>query len=99
MSRVLSIIAVAVALILAGCATPAAPEPVVRTVQVQIPVATPCLDADEAAVPAWRVTLEAVAAARGPQRLRLAVAALAEREAWAARTQPTLEACAGLGGG
>jgi hypothetical protein len=85
--------AMGTAALLAGCAT-TDPEPVVRTVEVKVPVPVSCLPADFNTNPTFQVQRGDVVGASGPdERLRLTAAGMLERDAWINEARPVLQGC------
>lgn len=82
------------ALLLAGCATTAPPEPVVRTVTVEVPVAVQCVPPKTPEPPAYVDTDAALKAAAGPEdRFQLMAAGRIQRIQRQAVTEPILKSC------
>lgn len=82
------------ALALAGCGTVAKPEPQIRTVEIKVPVARPCVPENLPAPPTYRVTpADILAAPEGPARLVLTGIALAERIARLNEVEPVVAKC------
>ena len=88
----LTILALAAAL--AGCATTTPPEPVVRTVEVRVPVAVQCVPKGTPEPPAYVDTDAALKAAAGPEdRFQLLAAGRIQRIQRQAVTEPILRSC------
>ena len=85
--------ALGAALLLSACAsTP--PEPIIRTVEVRVPVPVTCVPAGATIEPNFRVSREAVAAAPdAAERLRLTASGFLERDAWIGEALPVLRGC------
>jgi len=82
----------AVTLVAACASTPA--EPIIRTIEVQVPVATTCVPANAQVEPNFRVNREdIVAASDASERLRLLGAGFLERDAWIAEARVVLRGC------
>lgn len=83
-----------VALALAACGT-TQPEPMIRTVTVNVPTPVSCVPASADTEPRFRVQTGDVAAATEPaERLRLTAAGFLEREAWiTSQALPVLRGC------
>ncbi len=83
----------AACLLLASCAsTP--PEPVIRTVEVKVPVPVTCVPANATTDPVFRVTrADILAASSAAERLRLLGVGFLERDAWMGETVPVLRGC------
>lgn len=76
----------------AGCAT--APEPVIRTVEVKVPVAVSCVPADLRQEPSYPDTDAALKATAGPDDLiKLLGAGRLLRNQWLSEVRPVLKAC------
>lgn len=89
-----SILIIAAALLLAGCATTAPPEPVVRTVTVEVPVAVKCVPAKTPEPPAYVDTDAALKAAAGPEdRYQLLAAGRIQRNQRLSTIEPILRSC------
>ena len=81
-------------LALCGCATAPTPEPIIRTVEVLVPVARSCVPETLGAAPTYRVTVGTIiGAADGAERLRLGPAGMLERDARLAELEPVIAAC------
>lgn len=86
--------ALAAALLLAGCATTAPPEPVIRTVEVRVPVAIQCVPKGMPEPPAYVDTDAALKSAAGPEdRFQLLAAGRIQRMQRQAVTEPILRTC------
>lgn len=82
------------AAMLASCATTPPPEPVVRTVTVNVPVAVPCVPETIGEAPVYSDSDEAVrAAADGAERYRLLFVGRGERNARLAVLESALGGC------
>ncbi len=87
------IIALAAA-VLAGCATTAPPEPVVRTVEVHAPIPVSCVPKTLRDEPAYVDTDAALKSAAGPEdRYQLLAAGRIQRKQRSAETEPILKRC------
>lgn len=92
--RAVLAVGLAVAL-LAACAPQPAPEPIVRTVEVHIPVPTPC-DPDIGPEPVFADSTEALAAAPDIfEAMKLRVVGRLQRIAWAGVLTAALDGCGG----
>lgn len=82
-------------LLLTGCASVAAPEPVVRTVEVRVPVPVPCIAAQEDLSPPEYPDSDAalLAAQDAAARYRLLYAGRGPRAAFEAELLARLEGC------
>lgn len=79
---------------LAGCATTTPTEPVVRTVEVKIPVPVSCVPKELSPEPAYVDTDAALKSAAGPEdRFQLLAAGRIQRKQRSAETEPVLRAC------
>jgi hypothetical protein len=77
---------------LAGCAT--APEPVIKTVEVKVPVAVSCVPANLRQEPSYPDTDAALRATAGPDDLiKLLGAGRLLRNQWLREVRPVLKAC------
>jgi hypothetical protein len=82
----------AVLIVLAACATK--PEPVIRTVEVKIPVAVACVPKSLAKAPTYPDTAEALKASPGAaDRYQLLAAGRLLRTQRLAEIEPVIEAC------
>lgn len=89
------IVALMACLSLCACARPTAPEPVVRTVEVLVPVATACRP-DIGPAPQYADTPEALReAANIFDAMKLRAAGREQRQAREAVLQAALDGCAG----
>jgi hypothetical protein len=100
MSRTLLDIAAKVALTVCltsactACATKAPPEPVVRTVEVKVPVPVACVPASLGAPPAYVDTDAALKSAAGPEdRFQLLAAGRIQRNQRLAQVEPVIKGC------
>lgn len=100
MSRPMLDIAVKVALVVgltsacAGCATDAPPEPVVRVVEVKVPVSVGCVPATLSEPAPYVDTDEALKTAAGPEdRFQLLAAGRIQRNARLAGLEPVIAQC------
>ncbi|WP_091739794.1 hypothetical protein [Phenylobacterium immobile] len=76
----------------AGCAT--APEPVVRTVEVKVPVSRSCIPTTLRQEPTFPDTDAALRATAGPDDLiKLLAAGRLLRDQWLAEVRPVLRGC------
>lgn len=83
----------ATCLVLAGCATRPA-EPVIRTVEVRVPVPVTCVPSGLRAEPAYPDTTAAIKASPGPgDLLQLLMAGRILREQWLSEVRPVLALC------
>lgn len=83
-------------LLLAACATTGQPEPEPRIITVEraVPVSSPCVPANLAPPPQYKVTVDTLLAAPdAAARLPLAVAGMLEREARLVAVEPVIAAC------
>jgi len=89
-----SILIIAAALAVTGCATTAPPEPVVRTVEVKVPVAVQCVPDKTPEPPAYVDTDAALKSAAGPEdRFQLLAAGRIQRNQRLAVLEPLLRSC------
>lgn len=80
--------------VLTGCASTPDPEPIIRTVTVNVPVPVSCVPANANTEPTFRVSKEAVVAAPdAAERLRLVGAGFLERDAWIGEAVAVLRGC------
>lgn len=80
-------------LVLGACAH-ATPEPVVRTVEVKVPVATPCVPNSIRPRPTYPDTKEALKKSPGPaERYQLLAAGRLLRDQRLAEIEPVISAC------
>jgi len=86
---------IALGLLLTGCASVAAPEPVVRTVEVRVPVPVPCAPADADLTPPGYPDTDAalIAAQDAAERYSLVYAGRGLRAAREAELAAVLEGC------
>ena len=92
MTRVAALIA---CLLVAACARPPAPDPVVRTVEVAVPVATPCRP-NIGPPPTYADAPEALRQAADIfEAMKLRIAGREQRQAREAVLQAALDGCAG----
>ncbi|ASE39360.1 hypothetical protein [Brevundimonas vesicularis] len=92
MSRVATVL---VCLLVASCARPPIPEPIVRTVEVAVPIATPCR-VSVGPAPAYADSAEALRQAGDIfEAMKLRAAGRAQRQAREAVLQAALDGCAG----
>lgn len=81
-------------LALAACGATASPEPIVRTVEVKVPVAVSCVPPTLGDEPVYVDTDAGLRAAAGPEdRFQLMAAGRIQRNAWLARVRPVLKGC------
>jgi len=87
-------IAVSAMVLLASACNTTAPAVEIRTVEVKVPVATPCVPKTVVGRPDYQVTRETLQAAPGAdERYRQAVVGMLERDARLAVVEPVLEGC------
>lgn len=87
--------AVAWPLLTAGsCATTQLPDPVVRTVEVKVPVPVTCVPPTLGPPPVYSATKEKLRAAAGPEdRLQMLGAFFVEATARLGETEPVIKGC------
>lgn len=91
MTRVLLV--ASAALMLTACGT-ARPEPVVRTVEVRVPVYTSCVPKNLGPAPTYVDSDEALRQAAGPdERYRLVIAGREQRKARSGEVEPVIDLC------
>jgi len=85
----------ALALALPACATTSPPEPVVRTIEVRVPVAVPCVPDGLSEPPEYVDSREALLAARDDPALAYALvqAGRDQRDARLAMLEPIIRGC------
>ena len=84
--------AIGFALSLAACAT--APEPVIRTVEIKVPVRQSCVPQNLGSAPTYIDTDDALRAARDPaERYRLVIAGRQQRSARLGEVEPVIQTC------
>jgi hypothetical protein len=89
-----TILIAAAALSLAACASTQAPEPIVRTVEVKIPVAVSCVPKDLRDPPGYVDGDAALKAAAGPEdRYQLLGAGRIQRKQRLAELEPIIKGC------
>jgi len=87
-------LAVAMASACAACATKAPPEPIVRTVEVKVPVPVECVPAGLTVPPVYVDTDAALKAAAGPEdRFQLLAAGRIQRNQRLAQVEPVIKGC------
>jgi len=88
-------ILIALALALPACTTTAPPEPVVRTIEVRVPVAVPCVPDGVSEPPEYVDSREALLASRDDPALAYALvqAGRDQRDARLALLEPVVRGC------
>lgn len=82
------------AVVMAACATQAPSEPVVRTVEVKVPVSLACVPPSLATPPAYVDTDSALKSAAGPEdRFQLLAAGRIQRNQRLAQVEPVIKGC------
>lgn len=88
------LLAVALTSACAACTHTAPPEPVVRTVEIKVPVPVTCVPASLAEPTTYVDTDEALKSAAGPEdRFQLLAAGRIQRNARLSRVEPVIAAC------
>lgn len=87
------VVIVAVAAALSACAT-TDPEPIIRIVEVKVPVAVSCVPDNLPPRPTYRVSVgDIVGAPDAAERYRLAAAGFQERDARLNEVEPVIQNC------
>lgn len=82
------------AMVLAGCATKAPPEPIIKVVEVKVPIAIDCVPKGTPEPGAYVDTDAALKAAAGPEdRFQLIAAGRIQRNQRLAIVEPILRGC------
>lgn len=89
-----TLLAASAALLLTACGTTPPPEPIVRTVEVRVPVFTSCVPRNLGPAPTYVDSDEALRQAAGPdERYRLVIAGREQRKARSGEVEPVIDLC------
>lgn len=81
-------------LLTAGSCATTTPPPIIRTVEVKVPVAVSCVPAALGEEPAYVDSDQALVTAAGPEdRFQLLAAGRLQRNGWLAQVRPVLRGC------